>query len=479
MKVLFAAPESAPFFKSGGLGDVIGALPMELARNQEMDVRVVLPYYTVMPEKYKSQLEDVFHFDLNVNGWESKYCGIKQLKYEGVTYYFIDNLEYFDRENLYGYEDDGKRFSFFSLAVLETLQIVDFIPDILHVHDWQTAVIPVLLKDKYRWIEPYRDIRTILTLHNLEFQGRFGQEALGHWLGIGYEAFHERGLKQYEDVNFLKGGMYYADMVTTVSPNYMYEIQTPEFGFGLDGVLRDISYKTTGIINGIDWEEYNPATDEQIKSNFDKYHLDGKIDNKLALQHTLGLAEDKDLMLIGMVTRLTEQKGMQLIEMIMSELMKRPVQFAILGTGEPKFENSLKHFNWRYPDQHAAVIEFDSQLAKEIYAGVDLFLMPSAFEPCGLAQMIAMRYGTLPLVHEVGGLKDTVEAFNQFEVRGTGFTFDKFNPAALMSVIDEALRVYYDYPENWASIQEQAMSQDFSWKSSAREYIDMYKNFSY
>lgn len=479
MKVLFAAPESAPFFKSGGLGDVIGALPMELARNQEMDVRVLLPYYTVMPEKYKSQLEDVFHFDLNVNGWESKYCGIKQLKYEGVTYYFIDNLEYFDRENLYGYEDDGKRFSFFSLAVLEILQIVDFIPDILHVHDWQTAVIPVLLKDKYRWIEPYRDIRTILTLHNLEFQGRFGQEALGHWLGIGYEAFHERGLKQYEDVNFLKGGMYYADMVTTVSPNYMYEIQTREFGFGLDGVLRDISYKTTGIINGIDWVEYNPATDEQIKSNFDKYHLDGKIDNKLALQHTLGLAEDKDLMLIGMVTRLTEQKGMQLIEMIMSELMKRPVQFAILGTGEPKFENSLKHFNWRYPDQHAAVIEFDSQLAKEIYAGVDLFLMPSAFEPCGLAQMIAMRYGTLPLVHEVGGLKDTVEAFNQFEVRGTGFTFDKFNPAALMSVIDEALRVYYDYPENWASIQEQAMSQDFSWKSSAREYIDMYKNFSY
>lgn len=477
MKVLFAAAECAPFFKSGGLGDVVGSLPKELVQNGA-DVRVVLPFHTIMPQVYKDMLQDLGQFTVRM-GWKERFCGIKQLELEGVTYYFVDNLQYFDRPSLYGFEDDGERFSFFSMAAIELMEKVDFIPDVLHAHDWHTAIIPVLLKDKYHWISAYSDIKTVLTIHNLQFQGRFGQEVLGDWLGIGYNAYHDHGLQYYDDVNFFKGGMYYADFVTTVSPNYANEIQTPEFGFGLDGVLRDINYKLTGILNGIDYEANNPSIDKRINSNFDRESIDQKAPNKAYLQEKLGLEVRDDILLIGVVSRLTDQKGFGLVEYIMDELMTRPVQVALLGTGDEKFENSFKHFNWAYPGKHVAVLDFDTTLAQEIYAGADLFLMPSAFEPCGLSQMISMRYGTLPLVHEIGGLKDTVQPYNQFDVTGTGFTFNGFTPANLMNKIDEALGVYYDYPDNWRSVQYQAMSQDNSWKNSASHYIDLYNKLSF
>lgn len=476
MKLLFTATECAPFFKSGGLGDVLGALPKELAK-KDHDVRVVLPYFVQqMGEEYKEQLEDVAEFTVKLGDWRDTYCGIKQLKKDGVTYYFIDNLEYFDREDLYGYDDEAERFAFFQLAVIEMLEVVDYIPEILHVNDWQTAAIPVLLKDKYHWKEKLGDIRTVLTIHNLMFQGIFGQEVLGELFGIGYDAFHEHGLKYYDDVNFMKGGIYYSDLVTTVSPTYAEEIQTEEFGMGLHEDLQKVSGKLVGLLNGIDYDTYDPTEDETIPATFSIHDLSGKTENKAALQKRAGLPVDPEIPLMGVVTRLDEQKGIQLLIDSLDELMTyREIQIVLLGTGKHYYEDAFNHFTEKYPDKFKGIIDFDVQLAQLIYAGADMFLMPSAFEPCGLSQMNSMRYGTLPVVHEVGGLADTVIPYHHVTSEGTGFSFYDFDAYTMMNTIDHALTIYYDYPDEWQKLIEQAMMENNSWESAAEDYIEEYK----
>lgn len=475
MKLLFAASECAPFFKSGGLGDVVGALPKELAKKGH-EVRVVLPYYTqLMPEEYKEQLEDVSVFTVEV-GWRNQYCGIKQLVMDNVTYYFIDNEFYFGREGLYGYGDEAERFAYFQLAAIEMMEVVDYIPDVYHVNDWQTAVIPVLLKDKYAWKERLRNIKTVLTIHNLMFQGVHDQYVLGDLFGIGYDAFHEHGLKYNDEVNFLKGGIYYSDLVTTVSPTYAQEIQTAAFGMGLEEDLQKMSYKLVGLLNGIDYDVYDPATDETIPATFTAKDLSGKKKNKLALQKAAGLPQDDGIALIGVVTRLDEQKGIQLIIDSLDELLSfRDVQIVLLGTGKNYYEEAFRYFTNKYPDNFKAIIDFDIKLAQLIYAGSDMFLMPSAFEPCGLSQLNSMRYGTLPIVHEVGGLADTVKPYNHETQEGTGFSFYGFNAYTLLNTVDHALTIYYDYPKQWKALMVQAMNEDNSWEHAADAYVEQYK----
>lgn len=475
MNILFAASECAPFFKTGGLGDVMGALPKELAKNGN-DVRVVLPYYVQkLDQKTRDELEDVLDFTVEV-GWRKQYCGIKKLVKERVTYYFIDNLYYFDRPDLYSYSDDGERFAFFQLAIIEMLEKIDFIPDVLHANDWQTAMIPVLLKDKYAWIAKLQDIKTVLTIHNILFQGVFDPGTLGDFFGTGYATYHDEGLKYGDKLCWLKGALYYSDLVTTVSPSYAEEIQTPEFGYGLEHDLQKISYKLTGILNGIDYDTYNPAKDEIIPYQYTLENMSGKRQNKEALQEKVGLPVDGEVALIGVVTRLDEQKGLQLIIDAMEELLThRHVQFVLLGTGKDYYEEAFRYFTDRYPDKCQAVLSFDSDLAQWFYAGVDLFLMPSLFEPCGLSQLNSLRYGTLPIVHEVGGLRDTVEPYNEWTEEGTGFSFYDFTVQALLDTIDLALTVYYDRPESFKGIQSRAMNKNNSWEKSAQEYVDQYK----
>lgn len=476
MKLLFAASECAPFFKSGGLGDVIGALPKELAKKGH-EVGVVLPYFKqLIPERYKKKMKDLAQFEIEM-GWRKQYVGIKNLKQDGVNYYFIDNEFYFNREDLYGYGDDAERFAYFQLAAIEMLEVIDYIPDIFHVNDWQTAVIPVLLKDKYAWKERLRNIKTVLTIHNLMFQGTYDQYVLGDLFGIGYAAFHEYGLKdENEKVNYLKGGIYYSDLLTTVSPTYAQEIQQPEFGMGLDEDIRRVNYKLVGLLNGIDYDIYNPEKDKTIPATFTKKDLSGKMKNKLKLQERVGLPVDEDIALIGVVTRLDEQKGIQLILDSLHELMNfRNVQIVLLGTGKSYYEDAFRYFTSRYPNKFKGIIDFDIDLAQLIYAGADMFLMPSGFEPCGLSQMNSMRYGTLPIVHETGGLADTVKAYNHVTVEGTGFSFYDFNARTLLSIIDQALIVYYDFPKQWEQLVTQAMSEDNSWEQAADAYVEQYE----
>jgi len=478
MKLLFAATECAPFFKTGGLGDGLGALPKELAK-QGHEVRVVLPYFVQqMPEEFKQQLEDVTNFTVEV-GWRNVYCGIKQLVKDQVTYYFIDNLYYFDRESLYGFEDEAERFAFFQLAAIEMLEKTDYIPEIFHVNDWQTAVIPVLLKDKYHWINKFAQIRTVLTIHNLMFQGIYDQVVLDDLFGIGYNAFHEQGLKYYNNVSFLKGGIYYSDLVTTVSPTYAQEIQTPEFGMGLEEDLQRVSGKLVGLLNGIDYDTYNPEEDKTIPATFSIKDLAGKATDKAALQEQVGLPVDEEIALMGVVTRLDEQKGIQLIIDSLDELLTyREVQIVLLGTGKPYFEEAFRYFTEKYPDKFKGIIDFDVELAQLIYAGCDMFLMPSEFEPCGLSQMNSMRYGTLPIVHEVGGLADTVIPYHHVTDEGTGFSFYDFDAYTMMNTIDHALTIFYDYPKQWQNLIQQAMEKDYSWESAAEAYIEQYEKLA-
>lgn len=474
LKVLFAAAECAPFFKTGGLGDVAGALPKEL-KKQGIDVRVVLPFHTTMAQEYQEQLEDVVQFEVKV-GWRNQFCGLKKLVKDDVTYYFIDNLYYFDRPSLYGFDDDGERFAFFSQAVCEMMEKIDFIPEVLHVNDWHTAIVPVLLKDKYQWIKAYQGIKTMLTIHNLQFQGIYGQLVLSDWYGIGYNTFHEEGLKYYEDVNTLKGGIFFADQVTTVSPTYAAEIQTAGFGENLEGVLRQNNYKLSGILNGIDYEVFDPQTDKKIQGHFSLDDLSGKAVDKALLQKRVGLPVEPNVPVMSMVSRLTAQKGCHLLQEKMEELMQRDVQVLILGTGELEYEDSFRYFTARYPDKFKAVIDFDVTLAQQIYAGSDLFIMPSAFEPCGLSQLYSLRYGTLPIVHETGGLKDTVIPYNAFTGEGTGFSFYDYRGEVMLETIDQALTVYYDEPKVWQSLVKQAMREDNSWEKSAAAYIEHYQS---
>lgn len=473
MKILFASAEAAPFFKSGGLGDVAYALPKELVK-QGVDIRVVLPNYTKMPDKYKQQLREISHFRFQL-GHKNVYCGIKTLELDGVTYYFIDNLSYFDRADLYGEWDDGERFAYFSTAIIEMMEVIDFVPDIIHCNDWQTAMVPVLLVDRYHWKERLQNIRKVLTIHNIRFQGIYSPTILPHVFGTSYNTFTDDGVKLGDTVNYLKGGINFSDRVTTVSPTYAHEIMTPEFGEGLDQSIRHNQWKVRGIVNGIDYDTNNPGNDPVIPYHYTTRDMSGKEANKLALQERLGLRQDPDVPIIGIVSRLTDQKGFQLIERKLDELLKEDVQVVLLGTGDPQFEQSFRYFEEVYRDKLRACILFDIELAQLIYAGSDMFLMPSAFEPCGLSQMMAMRYGSLPIVHETGGLVDTVRAYNRFTGEGTGFSFNPFDAEAMMTVIRLALDVYNHNQPAWQSLVKQAMTQDFSWEGPAQDYIRLYE----
>lgn len=476
MKVLFASSECAPFFKTGGLGDVAGALPKELAKKSEISsVGVILPYFkNEMKEEYRSLLVDEFYDFVDV-GWRHEYVGVKTLVKDNVKYYFLDNEHYFGRGQIYGYGDDGERFAFFDLAVCQLLEKLDFIPDILHVNDWQTAMIPFLLKEKYKWINAYSDIQSVLTIHNIEFQGVMQGDALTELFGMGMERYFEGVVRHNGMLNMLKTGILYADRVNTVSPTYAKEIQTSEFGGGLEGVLQYVKGKISGILNGIDYEIYDPEKYKQISYHFNSLDLTGKAKMKAELQKRVFLPINPDIPVIGMVSRLTNQKGFDLVLSQLEELLKEEVQIVLLGTGFPELEEGFKYFAQKYPDKLSANIAFYLQFAQEIYAGSDLFLMPSAFEPCGLSQMIAMRYGTLPIVHEIGGLRDTVVPFNPVTKEGTGFGFIDFDRDILLETIKRALEVYKKEPKTLNRIIVSAMEQDFSWETKAQQYIELYQ----
>lgn len=473
MKILFAAAEGAPFSKTGGLGDVIGALPKSLVK-QGHEVAVALPYYDMVDAKFGNQVEDVLYFDTHL-GWRRQYVGVKKLVHEGVTFFFIDNQSYFFRGHVYGDWDDGERFAYFQLAVLEMMERVDFIPDILHVHDYHTAMMPFLLKEKYHWIQAYQGIRTVLTIHNLEFQGQFSDGMLGDLFGVGYQRYADGTLRWNDCLNWMKAGILYADRVTTVSPSYAEEIKTPQFGCGLDQILRMESGKLVGIVNGIDTDLYNPETDRLISHHFSVEDLTGKAQNKTDLQKRLGLPVRPDVPIIGIVSRLTRQKGFDVVVEQLPNFLQEDIQLVLLGTGDPSFEEAFAWFGQAYPEKISANILFDVTLAQEIYAASDLFLMPSRFEPCGLSQMMSMRYGTLPLVHEVGGLRDTVQPYNQFDGSGTGFGFNNLDGYWLTDTFLKAIYLYKDNKVAWKKLQKTAMTRDFSWDTASKAYAFLYE----
>lgn len=474
MKIMFVAAEGAPFAKTGGLGDVIGALPKSLVKNGN-EVAVVLPYYDVVDAKFGDQVEDVMYFYTEL-GWRHVYVGVKKIIRDGVTFYFIDNHDYFFRGHVYGDWDDGERFAFFQLAALELMEKVDFIPDVLHVHDYHTGMIPFLLKEKYHWINAYKDIKTVFTIHNIEFQGQFDPGMLWELFGVGYERYADGTLRWNDCLNWMKAAVLYADRVTTVSPSYAEEIKTPAFGKGLDQIMRMESGKLSGIVNGIDTDLFNPETDPHLVTHFSVDDLTGKAKDKAALQERVGLPVRDDVPLIGIVSRLTDQKGFDLVVNELSNILKRDLQIVVLGTGYADYENAFSWFGQHYPDKLSANITFDLELAQQIYAACDLFLMPSAFEPCGLSQMMAMRYGTLPLVHEVGGLRDTVESYNPVTGSGTGFSFNNFSGFWMTTTLDFALDTYKNHKNAWRKLQEQAMARDFSWDSASQDYIALYQD---
>lgn len=472
MKILFAAAECVPFVKTGGLADVVGSLPSEL-RKQGIDVRVVLPYYTQIPDSYKQHCQDICHFNVKM-GWREVYCGVKSLVYDDVPYYFIDNEEFFGRDGLYGYWDDGERFAFFSMAICEMMEKIDFIPHVIHAHDWHTAMVPVLLVHKYSWINAYRHIRKMLTIHNLKFQGVYPSIVVESLFGMNYDAFHDLGIKYQDDVNFLKGGIHYSDVVTTVSPSYAQEIQTEKFGETLERDLYFNNWKLYGILNGIDTMKYNPVTDPLIHTNFDYKNYSKREKNKKALQKELGLPQNSTTPLIASISRLTDQKGFGIIIDQMYDLLEEDIQYVVLGTGDFSYEETFKYLQETHPDKIAAIIDFDPALAQRIYAGSDMFLMPSQFEPCGLSQLIALRYGSVPIVTETGGLKDTVIPYNEYTQEGTGFSLSIFDGDTLNKIIRYAMNVYKHKPL-WKQLVRQGMLQNFSWNQSVKEYIQLYE----
>ncbi len=469
MKVLFVAGESVPFIKTGGLADVVGSLPKNL-KEKGVDVRVVLPLYRDIPQKFKDQMIYLTNFDVQM-GWKTLYCGILTLEHDGIQYYFIDNMELFDREGLYGYWDDGERYAFFSMAAIEMMQHVDFIPNIIHVHDWHAAMIPLLLVYKYNWIENYRNIRKVLTIHNLRFQGIFDPIVMESLFGITEDI---EDILHNGNVNYLKAGIQYADVITTVSPSYASEIQTEQFGEGLDDILRFNDWKLRGILNGIDLDIYNPKTDPHINHNFGIMSLDNKLKNKMELQEKLGLPVDKDIPMIASISRLTDQKGFNLVNEVIDQILGRDVQLVILGTGDTDYEENFKYQASLHPSKMKALILFDGKLAQEIYAASDMFLMPSAFEPCGLSQLMSLRYGTVPIVHETGGLRDTVEPYYESKNRGTGFTFYEFKSTVMLNMIDAALWLYKDQIK-WRQLMRRGMKADFNWDASVDKYIEVYQ----
>lgn len=468
MKVLFASSEAYPFACSGGLADVAGALPKAL-RKRFVGCRIILPLYSTIPEELKQKMTFVCSVTVPV-AWRRQYCGVFEAHLDGVIYYFIDNQYYFKRDGLYGYYDDAERFTFFSRAVLEVLPHIDFTPDIIHCNDWQTALIPVYLDAFYKQNAFYKDIKTVFTIHNIQYQGKFGYELLEDVLGLPQE---RRGIVEYDNcINFMKAAIQCSDKVTTVSPTYSKEILNPYYSHGLDTILKEFTYKTTGIVNGIDVDVYNPETDPLIYKNFTSEDVSGKAENKKCLQEELGLPLRKDTPIIGMVTRLVKHKGIDLVKCVFEELLQKDVQFAILGSGEWEFETFFHEMAKKYPEKIGLKLGFNPQLAHRIYAGADIFLMPSQSEPCGLAQMVALRYGTIPIVRETGGLNDTIK--DSHDGAGNGFTFKNYNAHDMQYTVLRALEGYKD-ENGWAILRKRAMDCDNSWKTSANAYIGLYK----
>ncbi|WP_018663211.1 glycogen synthase GlgA [Heyndrickxia acidiproducens] len=471
MNVLFAASECAPFIKTGGLGDVIHALPRALEK-QKVNTAVILPKYEDLKPEVTERLTFVTSFQVPV-GWRNQYCGIETLEEDGIRYYFLDNEYYFKRHGSYGYFDDGERFAFFSRAVLEALPYLEAKPDIIHCHDWQTGPVPVLLKAHYGSHPFYKDMKTLFTIHNLRYQGVFPKSVLSDLLDLSELYFHTDGLEFYGNVSYLKAGLAYADYITTVSPSYAAEIQMPYYGEQLDGFLRMKSGQLKGIVNGIDTELYNPETDQALFAPYKDY--EGKLANKRALQEALHLPADEKIPVAAMVTRLVEQKGIDLVLRVMQEMLSLNIQFVLLGTGERQYEEAFRNLAAQHPDKVSAHLYFDESFSRKIYAGSDLFLMPSQFEPCGIGQLLALRYGTLPLVRETGGLKDTIRPYNEFTDEGYGFSFTNYNAHDMLFTIERAVWFYRYQPNTWKKLTERAMSLDFSWASSAHTYMDLYR----
>jgi starch synthase len=471
VKVLFAVSECGPFAKSGGLADVAGSLPKEL-KKLGTDVRVILPKYGTIADRFKKRMKKVQEFTVSV-GWRNQYCGIEELEFQGITFYFIDNEYYFKRDRLYGYYDDGERFAFFNRAVLESLVHLNFFPEILHCHDWHSAMIPYLLRIEYYKRRGYGQIRTVFTIHNLQFQGVFPKEILEDLLGLTDESFQPKHLEFFGNVNFMKGALVAADKITTVSPTYKEEIQTPEFGERLDGLLRAREEDFFGIINGIDESFYNPENDPSIFKNFTIDDLKNKAENKREIQKLFGLPECPDTPLMVMISRLTKQKGLELVKCVLDDILQEDIQLIILGTGDVQFEEYFRQAAKGYPDKLKVHIGFDESLAHQLYAGADLFLMPSKFEPCGLGQLIAMRYGAIPITRETGGLNDTVQSWNEFTEEGNGFTFRNFNAHDMLYTIKRAIH-FYHHPHTWKMIVAIAMEKDHSWAQSAFKYSKLY-----
>lgn len=474
MKILFAASECVPFIKTGGLADVVGALSPVL-KAQGADVRVILPLYAAIPEQYVSQMKLECEFEVELC-WRRQYCGIKSLEYQGVTFYFVDNQYYFGRSYIYGLGgDEYERFGFFDRAVIDALVHLDFKPDVIHCHDWQTGMIPVFLKSTFATHSFYWGTKSIMTIHNLKFQGVWDIRHFVYNTNLPDYMFTPDKLEFKSDANMLKGGLVYADYITTVSETYAEEIKTPYYGEQLDGLLCARSRSLRGILNGIDYEVYNPQTDKKIDVHYSvKDAVEKKKQAKLALQKELGLPEDENKFMIAIISRLTDQKGLDLVDWIADRITDEFTQFVIIGTGEARYENMFRYYQNKYPDRVSANIFYSDPLAHKLYAAADAMLVPSRFEPCGLTQLISLRYGTVPIVRETGGLKDTVVPYNEYEKTGTGFTFAHYNADDLLYTINYAKKIYFDHREDWDDIVRRGMEQDFSWSSSALQYQGMY-----
>ncbi|KXG75269.1 glycogen synthase GlgA [Thermotalea metallivorans] len=471
LKILHVASEATPFVKTGGLADVIGSLPKAL-QQKGMDVRVVLPKYGTIPEQWRSQMRWKKSITVPL-AWRNQFCGIETVQHDGITFYFIDNEYYFHRKHIYGYDDDGERFAYFSRAVLEILPHMDFQPQILHCHDWHTGLVSVFLESFYSHLPFYEKIRTVFTIHNLQYQGIFPKHLLSDVLGLDESYFTMDSLEYYGQINYMKGGLVFSDLLTTVSKSYGEEIQTPYYGENLDGLLKKRRKHLFGIVNGIDYDLYNPANDPYI---FLPYHdsLQDKSFNKIKLQESLGLPIDSNTPMVAIVSRLVSSKGLDLIAHVLDELLSLDLQMVVLGTGEEKYELLFRRAAERFPHKLSAHIQFDEKLARQIYAASDLFLMPSRFEPCGIGQLIALRYGSVPIVRETGGLKDTVQAYNDYTCTGNGFSFTHYNAHDMLFTVRRALQYYQD-KKLWSRIFENAIHSDYSWRQSAQQYINLYK----
>lgn len=473
MKILFAASECVPFIKTGGLADVVGALAPVLARKGH-DVRVMLPKYGTIPEEFCQQMQHVTDFYVKL-GWRHQYCGIESLQRQGVTFYFIDNEYYFKRSYIYGLGgDEYERFGFFCRAVLDALPRLDFQPDVIHAHDWQSGMIPALLRIQYDQAQFYQNIRTIYTIHNLQYQGVFSIDQVRDVLELPADVFTDDKLECFGSANYMKAGLVYADEITTVSPSYAEEIQTAYYGERLDGLLRARRNSLSGVLNGIDIQEYDPSDDPMIPAHYTAQELSGRAQCKAALQQQLGLTVDPNVPIIGMVGRLSSQKGLDLVDHVIGQIMEENVQLVVLGMGESRYVNLFSWAEQQYPGRVAARFQMDHQLAHRIYAGADMFLMPSQFEPCGLSQMIALRYGCVPIVRETGGLRDTVLSYNHYSNAGNGFTFFNYNAHDMLFTIRRALRYYRERPQVWSELQQRGMNGDYSWSASAETYLSLY-----